>query len=282
MGLIEKLETLLNALLIKLGELIWRFVPAPVKKFQKKLQAWRARFILFLKQLPSLAKTFITTVVANAKGAATTIDFKAIFFDSYKKAMAQYKEKSTGTIGAMKKIALMPFLVIAQWVQGLTAAQALMLLSFTGASILAVIGIGFSGHKLAKSHMGDGRSPASVEEEILYERPDYYKKQTKHLDVTNFRLPVYVAQVNEIRSVDIDFTATLSNRHSKMYLEKREFQLRDHLINNIEPSVATFPLEEEGKEIIRKKIWMELNEYLKQNGIEGEVIELKITYVLAN
>jgi hypothetical protein len=175
----------------------------------------------------------------------------------------------------------MPFLVVAQWVQGLSPAQALLLLGFSGASILSVIGIGFSGHKLAKNHLDDGRAPASVDE-ILYERPGYYKKQTRHFEVSNFRLPVYVAQVNEVRSVDIDFTATMSNRNAKMYLEKREFQLRDHLINNIEPSVSSFPLEEEGKEIIRKKVWMEINDYLKENKIEGEVTELKITYVLAN
>jgi hypothetical protein len=139
MGLIEKLETLINALLIKLGELIWKLVPVPVKNFFERVQLWRERLFAFIKRLPSLTITFVKNMIVNAKSLASTVDFKAIFSDSYKKAMAQYKEKSTGSMGAMKKLVLMPFLVVAQWVQGLSPAQALLLLGFSGASILSFI-----------------------------------------------------------------------------------------------------------------------------------------------
>lgn len=282
MGLIEKLEILINLLLCKLGELIFKLVPAPVKRFIERVQGWLNVCTTKLKQLPTLAKTFILYVISQAKSTLATVDFKAIFADSYKKAMVQYKAQAEGKTGKFKTIILAPFLVIGQWLNGLTTAQSMLLMTFSMTSILAIIGIGFSGNRLISHHTDSGRAPASTEEEIPYDRPDYYKKQVRHFEITNLRLPVYVAQVNEIRSVDIDFTATMSNRNSRILLEKKEFQLRDHLIIQIEPSVASFPLEEEGKEIIRRKLLLEINDFLKLNNVEGEVTELKITYVLAN
>jgi hypothetical protein len=67
-----------------------------------------------------------------------------------------------------------------------------------------------------------------------------------------------------------------------MQLEKLEFQLRDHLILNIEPMISSFPLEEEGKGILREKLIMEINDFMKAQGLEGQVKDLKITYILAN
>lgn len=282
MGLIEKIENLINLLLIKLGELLYKLVPLPIKRLLLKLQIWCAGFFEQLKRLPHLTKIFILFLLQKSKDTFAAIDFKAIFSDSYKKAMEQYKEKSKSNSGKLKTFFLAPFLVVGQWLQGLSTSQSLLLLVFSAASLLAVIGISFSGNRLVDHHIDAQRAPASIEEDVPYERPQYYKKQTRHFEITNLRLPVYIAQVNEIRSVDIDFTATLSNRNSRMFLEKKEFQLRDHLILQIEPSVASFPLEEEGKEIIKRKLLIEINDFLKLHEVEGEVTELKITYVLAN
>lgn len=282
MGFIEKIENLINVLLIKLAELMYKFVPAPIKRVIEKIQSWFAFLGAQFKLLPSYAKTFILFLIGKIKSTLASVDFKAALKESYQKAISQYKEKSSGKSSKLKTLFMTPFLVVGQWLQGLSTSQSMLLMAFTSASVLAAIGIGFSGNRLASHHMESNRAPASVEEEITYDRPAYYKKQTKHYEINNLRLPVYVAQVNEIRSVDIDFTATTSNRNARMFLEKKEFQLRDHLILQIEPSVASFPLEEEGKEIIRRKLLVEINDFLKLNNVEGEITELKITYVLAN
>lgn len=281
MNFLAKIETAINFLLNKLGELLYKAIPAPVKALLAKISMMAQWLVSFFKRLPSLTITFIKTTMTKSKSAVGSVDWKAALSETYKKAMSELKEKSPESAGKIGTVFLTPFLMIGQWLKGLSAAQSMLLLSFSCASILAVIGIGFSGHKLMHSESDQGRFPASSEE-ISYDRPDYYKKQTKHFDLTNLRLPVYVAQVNEIRSVDVDFTATLSNRNARMFLEKHEFHLRDHLILQLEPSVASFPLEEEGKEIIRRKLLVEINDFLKQNEIDGEVKELKITYVLAN
>ncbi len=276
MGFLEKIEDFINSLLIRLGEMIVRAIPAPVKIAFAKIPEWKLLLIAYLKGLPAKLKVFAAKSVADAK----SLDWKAALSETYTKAMSQYKDKSEGTFGKVKTLFLTPFLMLGQWLSGLTATQATMLLMFTAGSILSVIGIVSSGQRIANVNDELGRNPAS--EEVAYERPDYYKKQTKHFELVNLRLPVYVAKINEIKSVDIDFIATMSNRSSKQFLEKQEFEFRDHLILQIEPSVASFPLEEEGREIIRKKLILEVNDFLKTHGVEGEVVELKITYVLAN
>lgn len=281
MNLLEKFENAINFLLLRLGELIVKSIPAPLKALWRKIEVALIWLSANFKQLPDITKKTLISFIGNSKKAAIGFNYKAALKDTYKKAMSQAKETSPG-LGQLSTLLLTPFLMMSQWLKGLSAAQALLLMSFSMGSVLAVIGIGFSGHKLANNHLDAGRAPASVEESVKYQRPDYYKKQTRHFEVTNLRLPVYVAKVNEIRSVDIDFTATMTNRNAKVFLEKHEFHLRDHLILQIEPSVASFPLEEEGKEIMRRKLLIEINEFLKQSEIEGEVVELKITYVLAN
>lgn len=281
MNFLTKIETAINFLLNKLGELLYKAIPAPVKALLAKISMMYSWLVSFIKRLPMLAITFVKNSISKSKSTVSSVNWKQALAETYKKAMSELKEKSPESAGKMGTVFLTPFLMIGQWLKGLSPAQSMLLLSFSCASILAVIGIGFSGHKLMHPETDQGRFPASTEE-VEYERPDYYKKQTKHFDLTNLRLPVYVAQVNEIRSVDVDFTATLSNRNARMFLEKHEFHLRDHLILQLEPSVASFPLEEEGKEIIRRKLFSEINDFLKQNEIDGEVKELKITYVLAN
>jgi flagellar basal body-associated protein FliL len=276
MKFLEKLENIINTFLIRIGESIIRSIPSPLKKIFNKIPQAKAWLIAMIKNLPSLLKALVTKIIAKAK----SLNWKSALLETYERAMSQYKDKSQGSLAAIKRLIFTPFLLIGQWLTGLTTTQATMLLMFSAGSILSVIGIISSGQRISGMGEEQGRTPAS--EEVAYERPEYYKKQLKHFEITNLRLPVYFAKVNEIRTVDIDFIATISNRSCKKFLEKYELQLRDHLILQVEPSVASFPLEEEGREIIRQKLTMEINDFLKTHEVEGEVVELKITYVLAN
>jgi hypothetical protein len=51
---------------------------------------------------------------------------------------------------------------------------------------------------------------------------------------------------------------------------------------NLEPMMASFPLEEEGKEILRQKLLSEMNDFMESREIEGKVLDVKIVYVLGN
>jgi hypothetical protein len=281
MGLIEKLETLINNLIFKLLEFLWRLVPSPIKKIVEKYKNLKERFISFIKNIPSLLKKYIPILINKAKTKISTTNFRPEIFDELKVILDEYT-KNNKNAGKFKKIIILPWIIASKWFEDLSTAQTLGMFIFSAASILAVIGIGFSGQKIANLQREASRMPASVEEEIPYARPVYYKKQSRHVEISNLRLPVYFANINEVKSVDIDFVATTSNRETKMFLDKHDFQLRDHLILQVEPSVAAFPLEEEGKDIIRKKIIQEINDFLKTYEIDGSVSEVRITYVLAN
>jgi flagellar basal body-associated protein FliL len=280
MKILVMIENAINFVLIKLGELIIKAIPQPIKNLWIKIEVYCQWLLSNFKKLPSLTFKFLKACFLKTKTKLLTFNYKAALTENYSKAKNQAAVKAPQGFNKIKAAFLIPFSIVSQWLNGLSAGQSMLLLTFSSASFLAVIGIGFSGQKIISTQEAS-RAPASVEE-ITYDRPKYYKKEERHLAVTNLRLPVYLPKVNGIKSVDIDFNATLSNRHSRMFLEKHEFQLRDHLILEVEPSLATFPTQEEGKEILRQKLQFEINSFLKENKIEGEVVEVKVTYILAN
>lgn len=287
MEFLNKIETLINNLLMKLWagflKILARVLPKKVLVLWDKFQKLKPRINLFIKNLPATIKALITKLITFIKSQLTTFDIKGKISQFTNLAKEQYKKNTASGKGLAKlhHLFLAPFFVVSNWLKSLSTGQTLLLMGFTAASFLAVVNMIFSSQRLIQQH-SIGRVPASTEEEVPYERPDYYKQETRHLTITNFRLPVYAAEVNELKSVDIDFMATMSNRNIKRFLEINEFQLRDHFINHFEPLIATFPLEEEGKEVICEKLRLELNEFLRIHNQEGEVESLRITYILAN
>lgn len=283
MNLLEKIEQFVNQFLRKLGELLYRFVPTPLKRFFSWVDAKYSLIVNRLGLLPEQMKTLALSIFAFIRNKLKTgIDFKKTLLDSVSAAKSKYQIRSDGSFSKLKLLVLTPVGIVSQWLQGLSAGQSMLLLGFTAASFLAGMNIIFSGQRMLNGS-DSSRSPASVEsEESQFSRPDYYKKEKRHLSFNSLRIPVYVAKVNQLKSVDVDFNVTFSTRESRKIMGKREFQLRDHLLLNLEPSIADFPLKEEGKEILRRKLAIEINNYLKDNEINGHVVNVEITYMLAN
>src|SRR5665647_3556609 len=196
MGLLEKIETAITFLLVKLGELalklLARMVPAKVKVIWPKVVLFLASVKANFKQLPKIILNWLMAKLKVWKQELFTYDYKGKFQASYAQALARYKRESPEKMGKIKTIFLTPFLIIAEWLSGLSATQALVLLTFTGASFLSGIGMIFSGKRIVDQEMMKYREPASFESDVSYDRPGYYKKQTRHLDITSLRLPVYV------------------------------------------------------------------------------------------
>lgn len=287
MGLIEKLENLINKLLLHLGEIfsraLMKIIPAPVLRLFAKIMA----AALWLKNLPMLIIKGLPTFIATAKSFAKGFDFKAKLKETHQLAMASYakgQDQGSAKLSGLKSALLTPFLMLNEWIKGLSVAQTCVLLGFTAASVLAGVGVIYNSNKIITQYAKENRAPASVavEEEITSDRPEYHKQQNRRFDMMGVRLPVFFSTLNQLRSIDVDFSADLSNRLARMKLEKLEFQLRDHLILEVEPMVAAFPLEEEGKDILKDKLRREIKDFMVTNGIEGEVKEVKLTYILAN
>lgn len=275
MDFLYKIENFLNALILKLGEKILSLVPVRVRAFLGTLDVQFFRLIGFVKAFPALLKEKLPGLKSTAKN----FDFKAKVLVPLREASAKYNADGKDKAGKLKVFIVAPFLLLNEWMKGLSSAQALLLLFFSGASIISGISIISSSSRLMQGNDA-GRAPASAE--VSYDRPAYYKKDTKQVTITNFRLPIYLPKVNELRSVDIDFTATMTTRESRMFLEKMEFQVRDYLIHEIEPSIADFPLTEEGKVIIKQKLSVELENFLRQHKIPGQVEDMEVVYILAN
>jgi hypothetical protein len=285
MNFLTKIEDFINQLILRFCELslklFKRFVPISVINFIKKFRAGLLYLVNNFKTLPATTKVFSIELLKKIKSNLLSINFKEKLIASYIVVQNYYKKQSSKGPGKFKASIVTPIHLMAKWLQGLSIAQSMLLLGFSVASFLAGVSIISSGGRMISKNSAL-RNPASIGEEFEYERPEYYKKDIRHLLITSVRLPVYIGGLNDLKSVDIDFNVTLSNRQSKLTLAKLELQLRDHLILHIEPLIASFPLKEEGREILKKKIWLEIDEFLKSRDAQGHVIELEVTYLLAN
>ncbi len=102
-------------------------------------------------------------------------------------------------------------------------------------------------------------------------RPPYYKATAKQIRLTDIKMPIYVQSAKDIKSLVMDFTLEASNRYIKKFFEKKTHYLQDQLNSTIEPIVPSFPLQPEGKEIIREKLIDESNKLIKRLNIKGRI-----------
>jgi flagellar basal body-associated protein FliL len=82
--------------------------------------------------------------------------------------------------------------------------------------------------------------------------------------------------------VQIDVSFLASNRETKKILDTSEFQLRDHFIENLEPVLPAFALTDEGRAMLKEKLEIEVNQYLKDQEAPGFIEETHIIHILAH
>lgn len=282
MKFLFKIEDALNSALIWVGAQM-------SKGWLKVRPAWFVRFSSWwliqvnrMKSIPGKMKAFIAEN-KEAPKSILKVDYKGIFvqaLEAGKKAYAQQKQDSP--IKAILSALGMPFNFLYKWAKSLSPAQFLLLFSSTFASILAVLGIAINSYRLVEKSSQVGRQPASVELEDNYNRPGYYKKETREVSFTNVKLPVFVTGITELQSLMIDFSVNTSNRATRQWLERHEFQVRDHLVLTVEPLLPAYPMTDEGRAVLTEKLKHEINIFLKTRNVEGEVREVRLIYILAN
>ncbi len=124
------------------------------------------------------------------------------------------------------------------------------------------------------------RKIASVQEYDY--RPDYKMYDQKTLKVLNIKVPIFVESIGEIDSITIDFSLRTTTRFAKYYLIEYEYKLKDYFFTTVEPVVSDFPIETEGKEVLKEKIREEIDNFLYENNVEGEVEEVNILYMVGS
>lgn len=275
MNFLFKIEDLLNNALLWLGHklmLLWnKICPSWIKQkwliVHTKLVAW--------KKVPQQLKAKLSSPRTLIK-----VDYMGVFaaaLDAGTKAFQKYKQYSP--IKAVGAAFSAPFVYLYQWAAGLKPAHFVVLFVFTTASVLSVMGIVVQSKKMLASEQAS-RAPASAEES--YTRPAYHKLNERELSFNNVKIPVYVTGLNELRALIVDFSVVTSNRATKKWLEKNEFQMRDHLIQTLEPVLPHFPMTDEGRTMVTDKLKDELNAFLALHQVEGEIKEARLVYILAH
>lgn len=275
MNFLFKIEDLLNNALLWLGQkfvLLWnKACPLWVKNqwaaFRLKIENWK-NLRHQLKQKLSSPKDLIKVNYLGVFAAA---------LDAGQKAFQKSKQHSP--IKAVTSALAAPFVYLFQWAASLEPAHFVILFVFTTASVLSVMGIVVQSKKmLAASEVM--RAPASAE--VAYTRPAYHKLDQRELSFNNVKIPVYVTGLSELRALIVDFSVVTSNRATKRWLEQNEFQMRDHLIQTLEPVLPAFPMTDEGRTMITDKLKAELNAFLVLHNVEGTIKEARLIYILAH
>jgi hypothetical protein len=150
---------------------------------------------------------------------------------------------------------------------------------------LASLHIYFESQKVVEKTSKVARQPAGggdkdLDADGLPVRKNYYKQDKRQFQLTHVKIPVYYKDINELHTLTIDFSVQASNRYTKKYIDKFEHEVRDYMLMTVEPVLPEFPMEEEGKGIVKEKVLYELNEYLRQKDVEGYIEEVEIIYIL--
>ena len=111
-------------------------------------------------------------------------------------------------------------------------------------------------------------------------RPAYFKKQEKQFRLNNIVLPAYLEKSKGLKKLVIDFTVEGSNKYIKAYFWNNPHLIQDVLNSRVEPISVDFPLEDEGKTIVKDKIKEEIKKLLEKQKIKGEIKEVYIHSII--
>ena len=113
-------------------------------------------------------------------------------------------------------------------------------------------------------------------------RPAYYKMERLQFSIQEINFPVTVENLSaDAKTLLLDVDIQTSNRYVREYLYQNEHLIKDILSRKLRPVVPSFPLEDEGKFIIKDKIKDEINLMLDSLGIDGKVDEVMIVHIIA-
>ena len=125
----------------------------------------------------------------------------------------------------------------------------------------------------------------------VVERPRYYRKNEKTFLVKGVTLPIFLKKSytrypagkgRVFKNLIVDISIVSSNRYVKAYFsDRRTFLIKDRLNTKIKPIPISFPLEEEGKIILKEKFKKEINSLIKELNIKGSIEEIHIERLVA-
>ena len=118
--------------------------------------------------------------------------------------------------------------------------------------------------------------------QVFESRPKYFMQIEKMVSIKDLNLQLFLEDTKRNRQVYLDFTALADNRNVILFLKDHDAEVRDYLNMHVEPVIPQLPIEEEGRQIIKDKVRLELNNFLKKAQIEGKILEIYVDYLIAS
>ena len=284
-----KLEEILNKalekLILLLKALFFKLVPT------KFLNQWK-RFNHFVKKNLYIVKAtflnFFIKLALSIKDIGTHIKL-------LKKALSAKKEMAKEKLGSVKVFLLNSPLkttinhispmtkMVKQKLSQIFSKERMPQFVLAGSALtmitLGIIAIAQQTHHIYRSE-NPYRKPASIQ--TYDEKPEYYYYKQQTTMVQNIKVPLQVDSVAQMDSLTIDFSVRTSTRYASYFLKENEHKLKDYFFTNVQPIVSDFALDEEGKEVLKEKIQNEIQNFLDKEGVEGEVLEINLQYVIGS
>lgn len=288
---LEKIEEGLNRFVLSIATLLStmlkKLTPSSIKNLLATLQKKLTNFRLNSKKKAQTLKVSSIEKVLKTKEKLQNSS-KKITAIPLAAATKAKDIKSSDMKWAKISAAFLAFFTplmtkIKSWYLSLQPQTIAVGISFTALSTIAGLTIYTQVQKVAKTAEQAqkiaeeaARAPASAK------RPAYFRKSEKQFAVANVILPAYFrTSPKELKKLVIDFTFESSNKYIRNYFDRNAHLIQDTLNTTIEPISINFPLEDEGKIIIKEKIKKEMNKKLRKLKVKGEIKEVYINSIIA-
>lgn len=273
----EQIEDKINEMLVNLisgsGKLISRKTPDKVKESVRKTNQ------NIKNKIKNNSTTIKTTIVDRSKKTFTKAkDFTQTSKVTIQKAKEDSMEeiRDKGLLVAFALLVTPLLLSLKNWLGSLKSSTIVSFVTITTIATLTGLNIYTQSQKIAEERAKEAELVEEVEgARAVSSRPTYHKKEERTFIVYDIVLPAYFEQ-SKMSKLVIDFSIESSNKYIKTFFLENPHYVNDVLNSSIEPVSVDFPLEEEGKIIIKDKIRLELNNLLKELKIKGEITEVNI------
>lgn len=287
-----KIESFINKILIALSNFVSRIIlkltPKSVKKTVAQTDIIRKKTTINFKESISKSKQYTIKSIGEvkkksekAKVNALQKVVKAKSYD-YKSLTAKKVFLGIGALFAPVFIKTQKWLSALKPTTIVIGTAGIMALTLTGITVIKQASE--IDNKMAKEVV---REPSSYSDTMDRDKLAHSRSKFRHytemsLQLSDVNIPIYIEDRKGMQTLLIDFSFRASNRYIAKYFEQiqNEYLLRDRIYKNVQPIIPSFPMEEEGKIILRKKIKQELNNVLRDLKIEGTIEDVYIQSIL--
>jgi hypothetical protein len=291
-SLIDKINTLLLKLFKAIKNGISKLIPQKLKDLDKnlknKIQESKKELIKRLIDFKDKSIVFSKKLLKDLKSMKRSVsrNFRQLnsFVENFSIKKIDFKKILLSLLAFLN----VPFKKITSFLSSIPTEKYIIgFVSLITLSTFTLISYN-SINEIYKNKTGEDlikfSTPEEKKEPDFIERPVYFKREKKQFTIRDINLPIYVESINAIRMLTLDFTIEGNNRYIAAYFKtgRNEDLIKNQLVKGVEPIIPTFPLNEEGKRILKNKLTQEMNVLIKSLDIKGKISKVYIDNILAN